>query len=327
MEGGEAHPPGETPAGVDEEVYELDQGDDNVSPGGSQSDGYDPYVPTGPSESESYNPYMPKGEADITNSSYIDDASEGSYTDGAVVDYEPEYEQNYDAGYENRAGEYEAGMGDVGMSNAAEAHYAQTIEDDSGSVAAQSNSASNYAQELDESAPMEDDNHANAAVRYSVPSSMQPDAAVDPEKEAADQLQRNNERLKAPDCIMELDVLSILRNFIGSGGQPRQAIKLLAENYKGYAEMTNLVLRWLTLVGEDSEELNKLVLSHLRQLVIDNFDAKAADSILRTEGSIPEWLQVQVTQHTPKFDGLCIRTETAPAISAFVNSLSTQNDL
>ena len=56
--------------------------------------------------------------------------------------------------------------------------------------------------------------------------------------------------LAAKDAIMEPGVMDSLRTYVASGGKPAAAIELLSENYRGYAQMSSLVCRWLELTAE-----------------------------------------------------------------------------
>ena len=48
--------------------------------------------------------------------------------------------------------------------------------------------------------------------------------------------------LAAKDAVMEPEVLATLRDYVANGGKPAAAIELLSENYRGYAQMTGLLV-------------------------------------------------------------------------------------
>ena len=61
------------------------------------------------------------------------------------------------------------------------------------------------------------------------------------------------------------------------------AVKLLAENYRGLAQICNIICSWMKIC-EDSG-VHQLVEQHLKELITKNFDPKKADTIF-TEGNV-----------------------------------------
>jgi negative elongation factor C/D len=55
--------------------------------------------------------------------------------------------------------------------------------------------------------------------------------------------------LGAKDAIMEPGVMESLRQYVHNGGKPAAAIELLSENYRGYAQMSSLVCKWLDITA------------------------------------------------------------------------------
>ena len=60
--------------------------------------------------------------------------------------------------------------------------------------------------------------------------------------------------LAAKDAVMEPEVLATLRDYVANGGKPAAAIELLSENYRGYAQMTGLVCKWLEITEPEGEK-------------------------------------------------------------------------
>lgn len=105
--------------------------------------------------------------------------------------------------------------------------------------------------------------------------------------------------LSAPDAIMEPNVMYKLKGFIGSGGVPKQAIKLLSDGYEGKASMCNLLLNWLDMTEEeeakemsaisDEDSSSNGITEALHTIVIDRFQPERADLILKSRE--PPWLR------------------------------------
>ena len=99
---------------------------------------------------------------------------------------------------------------------------------------------------------------------------------------------------------MEPDVLSTLSAYLQSGGSPRTAIRLLSDNYRGYADTINLLERWLALTDNEQpqpgqsdavdQQHSSYAAEAFQQLVIDSFDAAKADSVFATFDAMPAWL-------------------------------------
>ena len=94
---------------------------------------------------------------------------------------------------------------------------------------------------------------------------------------------------------MEPDVLSTLSSYLQSGGSPRTAIRLLSDNYRGYADTINLLEHWLTLTDDEQpaaqpEQQSTYATEAFQQLVMDSFDPAKADSVFATFDAMPAWL-------------------------------------
>lgn len=98
-----------------------------------------------------------------------------------------------------------------------------------------------------------------------------------------DELEFYRQILKQTDAILEDDVLKNLKNFLVKGGKPQEVIKYLSEGYRGYAQMCNLICRWLRIVGLTDGEIIEIIESYMHQLIVENFDEKKADEIFNVE--------------------------------------------
>jgi negative elongation factor C/D len=110
-------------------------------------------------------------------------------------------------------------------------------------------------------------------------------------KSAADELDEVRKQLRQPDSIMQENILFVLRKFLSLGGTPQEVIKHLSENYRGYAQMCNLVCNWLRMTGVSEKTIQSLVEEHIKSLIIQIFDPRKADTIFDEGASAPEWLE------------------------------------
>ncbi|XP_045193962.1 negative elongation factor D-like [Mercenaria mercenaria] len=92
------------------------------------------------------------------------------------------------------------------------------------------------------------------------------------------------------DFIMEPGVFSMLKMFLQAGGSPERVVELLSDNYHGVAQTVNLLAEWMIQVGVDINEVQEMVESHLKEVIVRTFDPKKADSIFSDEGETPGWL-------------------------------------
>ncbi|KAF8064640.1 FPS1 [Scenedesmus sp. PABB004] len=54
-------------------------------------------------------------------------------------------------------------------------------------------------------------------------------------------------QLRAPDSVLEVGVLDLLKEYLRAGGKPQSAIEDLSENYQGYAQMCDIMCQWLDI--------------------------------------------------------------------------------
>lgn len=92
------------------------------------------------------------------------------------------------------------------------------------------------------------------------------------------------------DSIMEPGVFIMLKTFLKAGGSPERVVELLSDNYSGVAQTVNLLAEWMIQAGVEIKEVQEMVESHLKEMVIRTFDPKKADSIFSDEGETPSWL-------------------------------------
>ncbi|XP_060603778.1 negative elongation factor D-like [Ruditapes philippinarum] len=98
------------------------------------------------------------------------------------------------------------------------------------------------------------------------------------------------ETFATKDFIMEPGVFSMLKQFLQAGGSPERVVELLSDNYHGVAQTVNLLAEWMIQVGVDINEVQEMVESHLKEVIVRTFDPKKADSIFSDEGETPSWL-------------------------------------
>jgi hypothetical protein len=104
-------------------------------------------------------------------------------------------------------------------------------------------------------------------------------------KSPNDELEEIRKLLRQADSIMQENIFTILRKFLSLGGTPQEVIKHLSENYRGYAQMCNLVCNWLRMTGVSDKTIQSLVEEHIKNLVIQNFNPRKADTIF-DEGAV-----------------------------------------
>lgn len=80
-------------------------------------------------------------------------------------------------------------------------------------------------------------------------------------------------------------IISICR-FLKAGGSPERVVQLLSDNYTGVAQTVNLLAEWMIQAGVDIKEVQEMVESHLKEMIIRTFDPKKADSIFTDEGEV-----------------------------------------
>ena len=74
------------------------------------------------------------------------------------------------------------------------------------------------------------------------------------------------------------------------GGEPAPVVELLSDNYTAVAQTVNLLAEWLIITGVPVQDVQNIVESHLKNLIMKHFDPKKADTIFNLEGGAPSWL-------------------------------------
>lgn len=92
---------------------------------------------------------------------------------------------------------------------------------------------------------------------------------------------------KAPDAIMEPAIFEMVRRYIAAGGTPPVAVQALAQSYRGYAQLDNLLCQWLRAAGLSDAQVHDVALSHIRSVISQKFDARKVDAVFEEEGGVP----------------------------------------
>ena len=88
-------------------------------------------------------------------------------------------------------------------------------------------------------------------------------------------------KLMSPDSIMEPGVTDAMKGYLEEGGEPETAIQMLADSYRGFAEMASLVGDWLHTAGVPHEEVVATVTRAVGDAVFQAFDPRLADSLFQ----------------------------------------------
>ena len=91
---------------------------------------------------------------------------------------------------------------------------------------------------------------------------------------------------KAPDAIMEPAIFDLLKRYIAAGGTPPIAIQALAQSYRGYAQLDNLMCQWLRAAGLSDAQVHDVALSHIRSVISQKFDARRVDAVFEEAGGV-----------------------------------------
>ncbi|XP_048254735.1 negative elongation factor D-like [Haliotis cracherodii] len=106
------------------------------------------------------------------------------------------------------------------------------------------------------------------------------------------------ESFSSKDYIMEPNIFTVLKRFLQAGGSPERVVELLSDNYLAIAQTVNVLADWLIQAGVGINEVQELVESHLKLMIIKHFDPKKADSIFTQEGETPSWLAEMIEYPT-----------------------------
>ena len=89
---------------------------------------------------------------------------------------------------------------------------------------------------------------------------------------------------------MDPAILDVLKSFLTAGGEPRAAIRLLSDSYRGRGEMLTLLSSWLALLSPTPVSPSAIVTEAYQQLVLDAFNPAVADGVFSSAASTPSWL-------------------------------------
>eukprot|EP00053_Salpingoeca_punica_P008096 m.73302 g.73302 ORF g.73302 m.73302 type:complete len:578 (-) comp14448_c0_seq1:355-2088(-) len=106
------------------------------------------------------------------------------------------------------------------------------------------------------------------------------------------------ERVRQVDAIMETDVLSTLGRYMLAKGNPARIVTLLAENYRGHAQMANILRDWLVLTGMEPAAVTKSIEGHIYRVAHDNFDSAHAQKIFDDDDREARWLNDLIRHQT-----------------------------
>ena len=93
------------------------------------------------------------------------------------------------------------------------------------------------------------------------------------------------QELQEIDCVMEKGSESLIKRFIGVGGQPKEVIRYLGEGYRGFPQMVNLLQKWASIAGFSAEETHDIIISHTKSIIKATFDPQKAD-LLFTQAQV-----------------------------------------
>ena len=88
-------------------------------------------------------------------------------------------------------------------------------------------------------------------------------------------------KLMSPDSIMEPGVTDAMKGYLEEGGEPETAIQMLADSYRGFAEMASLVGDWLHTAGVPHDDVVATVSRAVGDAVFQAFDPRLADSLFQ----------------------------------------------
>lgn len=94
-------------------------------------------------------------------------------------------------------------------------------------------------------------------------------------------------KLSEVDAILEPDVLSTLKSFLGNGGTSIEAVRSLSESYVGLPDLIATVNQLLLSIFDIDENVME---TSLRALISDAFDPIKADQIFTSSTAAPEWM-------------------------------------
>jgi hypothetical protein len=81
-------------------------------------------------------------------------------------------------------------------------------------------------------------------------------------------------------------IFDTIKSYFKHGGAPEPVVDLLSGNYIAVAQTANLFAEWLIVTGVPVTEVQLMVESHLRNLIVKHFDPIKADSIFNLDSGV-----------------------------------------
>lgn len=97
------------------------------------------------------------------------------------------------------------------------------------------------------------------------------------------------EMFKTKDAIMEPSFLEYLRLYFDVGGDPTEAVPVIAQSYEGVAQSANLLIEWLLQIDEEQITIAHIVESCLEELIEENFDPEKVDPLMLVGEDEQQW--------------------------------------
>jgi len=96
------------------------------------------------------------------------------------------------------------------------------------------------------------------------------------------QYEKAKKALSEPDSIMEPDIVNWIDAFQRGEGTIEEMVNLFVQQYKGYAQMTNIALHWLYQLGHDEEKIETLVTDQIKEKISEHTDRKSCNRIFES---------------------------------------------
>lgn len=87
------------------------------------------------------------------------------------------------------------------------------------------------------------------------------------------------ERLTQPDAVYDENVTGLLSEFVRAGGAPQDAIDALARGYKGYPEISQMLVDCLTELGFPEGHINAVIGGELQNMLLESFRPEMVDDL------------------------------------------------
>jgi len=88
--------------------------------------------------------------------------------------------------------------------------------------------------------------------------------------------------LSQVDSIMEPDIEVQIKKFMDNGGAPSDMIKLFLKSYKGYSQLSNIVISWLQGFGLSQEEVDLIVTEQIKEKITEEIGRNRCERIFES---------------------------------------------